>query len=142
MDVFVISDIGKSRWKEQHMVKQTTDDQIREAVSKAYGARASAVSAGAVAGCREDSPATGVRERFYAAAGAGDLPNSVVSYGCGNPVAIAGLRRGEVVLDLGSGAGLDCFLAARQVGPKGRAIGVDMTDDMLALAEANKAKLG
>jgi SAM-dependent methyltransferase len=69
------------------------------------------------------------------------LPESVVSYGCGNPIAIAGLQAGEVVLDLGSGAGLDCFLAAQRVGPEGRVIGLDMTDEMLALAKQNKAKL-
>jgi arsenite methyltransferase len=66
----------------------------------------------------------------------------VVSYGCGNPVAIAGLQAGEVVLDLGSGAGLDCFLAAERVGPQGRVTGLDMTEEMLALADQNKAKLG
>lgn len=60
--------------------------------------------------------------------------------GCGNPKAIAALQPGEVVLDLGSGAGIDCFLAAAQVGPKGRVIGVDMTPEMLAKAKANAAK--
>jgi SAM-dependent methyltransferase len=65
-----------------------------------------------------------------------------VSYGCGNPFAIAGLQRGETVLDLGSGAGLDSFLAGQRVGPEGQVIGLDMTDDMLILAEQNKAKLG
>jgi SAM-dependent methyltransferase len=71
-----------------------------------------------------------------------DLPESVTSYGCGNPTAIAGLREGEVVVDLGSGAGLDCFIAAKAVGERGRVIGLDMTDDMLALANANRDKLG
>lgn len=70
------------------------------------------------------------------------MPDTVVSYGCGNPTAIAGLTTGETVLDLGSGAGLDCFLSARQVGHEGRVIGVDMTDEMLALAESNRLKLG
>jgi len=70
------------------------------------------------------------------------MPDSAVSYGCGNPIAIATLQPGEIVLDLGSGAGLDCFLAAQRVGPDGRAIGIDMTDEMLSLAEQNKAKLG
>ena len=60
--------------------------------------------------------------------------------GCGNPQAIAALRRGEVVLDLGSGAGFDCFLAARQVGPAGQVIGVDMTPEMIAKARANAAQ--
>jgi ubiquinone/menaquinone biosynthesis C-methylase UbiE len=73
-----------------------------------------------------------------------DLPPEVAeaTLGCGNPHAIASLKEGEVVLDLGSGAGLDCFLAARQVGPTGRAIGLDMTDNMLELARRNQQKVG
>lgn len=70
------------------------------------------------------------------------LPGSVVTFGCGNPVALAGMRRGETVLDLGSGAGLDCFLAAEQVGEGGAVIGVDFTRDMLDRAEDNALKLG
>ena len=64
------------------------------------------------------------------------------SAGCGNPAALAGLKAGERVLDLGSGGGIDCFLAARQVGPNGRVIGLDMTPDMLALARRNAETLG
>jgi SAM-dependent methyltransferase len=64
------------------------------------------------------------------------------SAGCGNPIAIAELQPGEVVLDLGSGGGIDCFLAARQVGPEGRVIGLDMTPDMIKLARRNARKLG
>ncbi|TAK66744.1 MAG: arsenite methyltransferase, partial [Dehalococcoidia bacterium] len=71
-----------------------------------------------------------------------DLPDTVPSYGCGNPTAIAGMQPGEVVLDLGSGPGLDCFLSAKQVGDTGRVIGLDMTQDMLDLANANRDKLG
>jgi arsenite methyltransferase len=72
------------------------------------------------------------------------LPESVTgaALGCGNPTAIAALQPGQTVLDLGSGGGIDCFLAARQVGPAGQVIGLDMTDAMLALAERNKASLG
>lgn len=72
------------------------------------------------------------------------LPETVTaaSLGCGNPTAIAALRPGQAVLDLGSGGGIDCFLAARQVGPTGRVIGLDMTPAMLELAERNKAALG
>jgi SAM-dependent methyltransferase len=62
--------------------------------------------------------------------------------GCGNPLAIAGLQPGEVVLDLGSGGGIDCFLAAKQVGPEGRVIGLDMTPDMIRLARRNAKKMG
>ncbi len=73
-----------------------------------------------------------------------DLPPEIVheTLGCGNPMAIASLKPGETVLDLGSGAGLDCFLAARQVGPSGHVIGLDMTDSMLELARRNQAKVG
>lgn len=81
---------------------------------------------------------------LYDAALLEGLPESVtgLSLGCGDPVTIAGLQPGETVLDLGSGGGIDCFLSARQVGPSGHVIGVDMTPDMLARAEANKARLG
>jgi arsenite methyltransferase len=73
----------------------------------------------------------------------GDLPDSVTeaSLGCGNPTAIASLQPGETVLDLGSG-GIDCFLAAKQVGPSGRVIGLDMTPDMIKLARRNAKKMG
>jgi arsenite methyltransferase len=81
---------------------------------------------------------------LYGAESLGDLPVDVtgLSLGCGDPVTIAGLKPGETVLDLGSGGGIDCFLAARQVGESGYVIGVDMTPDMLAKANANKLKLG
>ncbi len=124
-----------------------TADEIRDAVSAAYGARAREVAAGDTASCCGDdccgdARAGGVKAQFYAGSETANLPETAVSYGCGNPVAIGTLQPGEVVLDLGSGAGLDCFLAARQVGPSGRVIGVDMTDDMLALAARNRAKVG
>ncbi len=69
-------------------------------------------------------------------------PEDTPSFGCGNPTAIAGLQPGETVLDLGSGAGFDCFLAAPAVGPTGRVIGVDMTPEMIAKARENAAKAG
>lgn len=82
--------------------------------------------------------------RLYSTQELGDLPASVtdVALGCGNPAAFAGLRPGEVVLDLGSGGGIDCFLAARQVGPQGRVIGLDMTHEMIRLARQNAKKMG
>ena len=137
-------------------MSQRTAEEIREAVSAAYGARAREVAEGARARevtteetgsccgdeCCTDSRSAGVKDLFYAGSETEALPETAVSYGCGNPIAIAGLRPGEVVLDLGSGAGLDCFLAAQRVGPTGRVFGLDMTDDMLALAEQNKAKVG
>lgn len=83
-------------------------------------------------------------QALYNQAEIAGLPDSVTlaSLGCGNPTAIASLQPGETVLDLGSGGGIDCFIAARFVGPTGQVIGVDMTDSMLALAHQNKAKLG
>lgn len=66
--------------------------------------------------------------------------NANLGLGCGNPVAISGLQEGEIVLDLGSGAGVDCFLAAKKVGPKGRVIGVDMTPEMIEKAAENARK--
>lgn len=73
-----------------------------------------------------------------------DLPSTVtdVAFGCGNPTAISALQPGETVLDLGSGGGIDCFLAAKMVGESGRVIGVDMTPEMVALANRNRAKVG
>ncbi|MFN8459899.1 MAG: arsenite methyltransferase [Anaerolineae bacterium] len=83
-------------------------------------------------------------QALYQQADIAGLPDSVTlaSLGCGNPTAIASLKPGETVLDLGSGGGIDCFISAKFVGPTGRVIGVDMTDSMLALANQNKAKLG
>jgi arsenite methyltransferase len=82
--------------------------------------------------------------RLYSAQELADLPESVtdVALGCGNPTAIAELKPGEVVLDLGSGGGIDCFLAARQVTPQGRVIGLDMTPEMVKLARQNAKKVG
>ena len=70
------------------------------------------------------------------------MPEGAVSFGCGNPVALAALQRGQTVLDLGSGAGLDCFLAARQVGPAGSVVGVDFTQAMIDRATENAQELG
>jgi arsenite methyltransferase len=81
---------------------------------------------------------------LYAQSEIADLPSTVtdVSFGCGNPTAIAALQPGETVLDLGSGGGIDCFLAAKMVGPTGQVYGVDMTPEMIALARKNAAKVG
>jgi arsenite methyltransferase len=82
--------------------------------------------------------------KFYPTEELANLPDSVTeaSLGCGNPLAIADLRPGEVVLDLGSGGGIDCFLAAKKVGPEGRVIGLDMTPDMIKLARRNAKEIG
>jgi arsenite methyltransferase len=93
-------------------------------------------------GCCEDQATFGIE--LYNAADLSGLPSSaqLASLGCGNPTAVAELREGETVLDLGSGGGIDVLLSAKRVGPTGRAIGVDMTDEMLALAEQNKLEAG
>ena len=98
----------------------------------------------AAASCCSPSQEVTTASLLYAQNELAGLPESVTgaALGCGNPTAIANLRPGQTVLDLGSGGGIDCFLAARQVGPSGQVIGLDMTPDMLALAERNKARLG
>jgi len=107
-----------------------------------------AADASQSAGCCGSSQATAelttAAARFYSSDELSDLPDTVTdaSLGCGNPVAIAEFQPGEVVLDLGSGGGIDCFLAAKQVGPEGRVIGLDMTPDMIKLARRNAKKVG
>ncbi|RJQ42671.1 MAG: methyltransferase domain-containing protein [Gaiellales bacterium] len=120
-------------------------DLLRDMVRQAYGSVARAGRAGGGC-CGGDSAcdagsisgAIGYSAAEMAAAPAG----ANLGLGCGNPTAIAGLKEGETVLDLGSGAGFDCFLAARQVGPAGRVIGVDMTPEMIARARENAAASG
>lgn len=99
---------------------------------------------GPAGGCCSPGEDVSMAQALYQEADIAGLPDSVTlaSLGCGNPTAIAGLKPGETVLDLGSGGGIDCFIAARFVGHGGHVIGVDMTDRMLALANQNKAKLG
>jgi arsenite methyltransferase len=114
-------------------------DDVRRDVSKAY---AEAVTAPAKKGCCGSTPpqkGVAVKLAGYSSDELLALPEeaAVNSFGCGNPVALAGLGTGEVVLDLGSGAGIDLLLAAKKVGPKGRVIGVDMTDAMIAKANEN-----
>ena len=85
-----------------------------------------------------------ITSNLYDTAQAGEVPEEAIkaSLGCGNPTALAELKPGETVLDLGSGGGIDVLLSARRVGPSGKAYGLDMTDEMLALAEENKRKSG
>ena len=127
------------------MAKEIQANEIHEAVRDRYGKIASTFEPVAQASCcgpaEEDC---GCADDLYDVSLLADLPADVtgLSLGCGDPVTLASLEPGKTVLDLGSGGGIDVFLAARQVGPEGRVIGVDMTDEMLAKAEANKAKLG
>ncbi len=126
----------------------TNKTSVHEEVQKHYGDVARSFRpSGSTASCCGPASASSCCEpnssALYDASEIADLPDSVtgLSLGCGDPVAIASLKPGETVLDLGSGAGIDCFLAARQVGPQGRVIGVDMTPAMLEKANANKAKM-
>jgi arsenite methyltransferase len=131
----------------------TTGDELRKEVRRRYAESAQSVldeSAGCGCGsgsCCDDSQASAVGsakfgEVLYEAEQRDELPEEAVlaSLGCGNPVAVADLREGDTVLDLGSGGGIDVILSARRVGPTGTAFGLDMTDEMLALAQRNAAK--
>jgi SAM-dependent methyltransferase len=114
--------------------------EVKERVRNWYGGVAASNSGcyGPAAGPQEASCGMGYSEAELAS-----LPDGAdLGLGCGNPQAIAAMRPGEVVVDLGSGAGIDCFLAAQQVGPAGRVIGVDMTHEMLAKARANAEQVG
>src|SRR3954452_11828331 len=117
-----------------------TVEQIHEQVRARYAA--AAVQAGS-GGCCSGEPET-IGAGLYSAAERSETPAAaaLASLGCGNPTAVAELREGERVLDLGSGGGIDVLLSARRVGPTGKAYGLDMTEEMLALALANTAKAG
>src|SRR5437867_1923337 len=115
-----------------------SEQKIKETVKEKYAEAALKVLGGGTCGCDP------VSENLYEAAETAGLPGGAVlaSLGCGNPTALADLHDGETVLDLGSGGGLDVLLSAKRVGPTGKAYGLDMTDEMLALARANQAKAG
>jgi arsenite methyltransferase len=127
-------------------------DQIREAVRERYAAAADAVSEGAEASCGcgpgcgepilpdQAEAVFGVSQ--YDDTDAAPAEAALASLGCGNPTAVAELHEGEVVLDLGSGGGLDVLLSAQRVGASGKAYGLDMTDEMLSLARENQRKAG
>lgn len=122
---------------------------IREVVRERYGNAVRAVVAGQKASCCGSSAGgmggtDPITRDLYGDDQTAGLPEDALkaSFGCGNPTALAELRAGETVLDLGSGGGIDVLLSARRVGPTGKAYGLDMTDEMLALAEQNKAKAG
>ncbi|HEV8269432.1 MAG TPA: arsenite methyltransferase [Thermoanaerobaculia bacterium] len=127
---------------------------IKEAVKERYGLAARQAAAGEAAccgpACCADETKAGsagkdpVTSNLYRAEETAGLPDTAVkaSLGCGNPTALATLEEGETVLDLGSGGGIDVLLSARRVGPTGKAYGLDMTDDMLALARENQRKAG
>jgi SAM-dependent methyltransferase len=118
-------------------------DRIRDTVREKYADRARDVASGGCGPgcCGSQDPVT---SDLYDADQVAGLPDAAVqiSLGCGNPTALAQLNEGETVLDLGSGGGIDVLLSAKRVGPTGFAYGLDMTDEMLALAERNKAEAG
>ena len=121
---------------------------IKEVVKEKYGEAARRVAAGEKGGCGGGASAIPccdpISSNLYALGETGGLPQQAVaaSLGCGNPTALAKLEAGEHVLDLGSGGGIDVLLSAKRVGPTGKAYGLDMTDEMLALARENQRKSG
>src|SRR5579864_4456735 len=123
----------------------TTD--IKQVVKQKYGEAALRVKSGGSSCCgaaAATSCCDPITTNLYDASQAGQIPEEALlaSLGCGNPTALAQLKPGETVLDLGSGGGIDVLLSARRVGPTGKAYGLDMTDEMLALANENKRKSG
>jgi arsenite methyltransferase len=125
-----------------------TEPNIQNAVKEKYGSAALRVTTGG-SSCCGATPATNrgidpITSNLYDAAQSSQIPAEAMlaSLGCGNPTALAKLSAGETVLDLGSGGGIDVLLSARRVGPTGKAYGLDMTDEMLALANENKKKAG
>ena len=118
---------------------------IKEAVKEKYGQTALRVKSGRASCCDTDELGCNpITSDLYDPSQVQQIPEETLlaSLGCGNPTALAQLNPGEVVLDLGSGGGIDVLLSARRVGPTGRAYGLDMTDEMLALANENKRKAG
>ncbi len=128
-----------------------TAEEVRDIVKEKYGSAVKSVMKGAKPSCcgasAKETPlgfTDPITRNLYAQTDAESLPAEALlaSFGCGNPTALAELRAGEVVLDLGSGGGIDVLLSAKRVGPTGKAYGLDMTDEMLELANQNKAKAG
>jgi arsenite methyltransferase len=122
--------------------------ELKEVVREKYGEAALRVNAGGSSCCGAGAALDGccdpITSNLYDAAQTGELPEEAVfaSLGCGNPTALAQLNPGETVVDLGSGGGIDVLLSASRVGPSGKAYGLDMTDEMLALARENQRKAG
>ncbi len=124
------------------------DGDIKQIVKEKYGQAALRVTSGGTSSCCGSEASCGGRDPItaglYAESETSHLPAEAVaaSLGCGNPTALAELRPGETVLDLGSGGGIDVLLSGKRVGPTGKAYGLDMTDEMLALARENQRKAG
>src|SRR6267143_610802 len=122
------------------------NEELKAIVKDKYGKAALKVTSGDGASCCDATAraADPITSNIYGCGETADVPAEAVaaSLGCGNPTALADLHAGEIVLDLGSGGGIDVLLSAKRVGPTGKAYGLDMTDEMLALARANQAKAG
>src|SRR5580692_9733115 len=121
--------------------------EIKEAVKEKYGQAALRVNGGGSSCCGAAAAidcCDPISSNLYDSTQEGEVPDTAMkaSLGCGNPTALAELKTGETVLDLGSGGGIDVLLSARRVGPTGKAYGLDMTDEMLSLAGENKRKSG
>jgi SAM-dependent methyltransferase len=128
-------------------MRTTESTDIKEVVKQKYGEAALRVKSGGSSCCgaaTATSCCDPITTNLYNASQAGEIPEEALlaSLGCGNPTALAQLNPGEIVLDLGSGGGIDVLLSARRVGPTGKAYGLDMTDEMLALANENKRRAG
>ena len=124
-----------------------SEESIKQVVKEKYGQAALRVTSGGSSCCGSASSrgqADPITSNLYGCGETAELPAEAVaaSLGCGNPTALAELRPGETVLDLGSGGGIDVLLSAKRVGPAGKAYGLDMTDEMLALARENQKKAG
>jgi SAM-dependent methyltransferase len=126
------------------LLMSTTADELREEVRRRYAESARTVTQQGGSCCSGSEGSASFGETLYNAEQRGELPEAatLASLGCGNPTAVAELREGETVLDLGSGGGIDVILSAKRVGPTGTAYGVDMTDEMLALARQNAVDAG
>ncbi len=125
-----------------------SNDNIKDVVKERYGQAALRVNSGGSSCCGAsaavDACCDPITSNLYDAAQASQIPEAALraSLGCGNPTLLAQLKEGEIVLDLGSGGGIDVLLSAKRVGPTGKAYGLDMTDEMLALARENQRKAG
>src|SRR5579875_127996 len=143
--------MGLSKECEASKESSITAENLKDVVKKKYGQIALHVESGGVsccgAGCgkaQAHNKPDPITSNLYGAEEIAEIPSEAVlaSLGCGNPTALTQLNTGETVLDLGSGGGIDVLLSARRVGPAGKAYGLDMTDDMLALARENQRKAG
>ena len=121
-----------------------SDENLKQAVQEKYGRAAEEAQTGRPSCCGSGGTCDPITSNLYSSAETAGLPEKALaaSLGCGNPTALAELRPGETVLDLGSGGGIDVLLSARRVGPTGKAYGLDMTDQMLALARENQRRAG